>query len=70
MYELRSNQERCKQCWTCESLLPGFITKDIGLKSIDSGCRNFEDMQAAATSIVAACPNGAITFYKISGYRG
>ena len=65
MWELRSNQEQCKQCWTCESMLPGFITQHTWVLEVDEYRNDSESMQAAAKDLVAACPKGAITFSKI-----
>jgi ferredoxin len=67
MYELLSIRRKCKQCWTCETLLPGFITRETGYLRINECNRDFDDMKSAAHRVVDGCPNGAIIFREIRG---
>lgn len=66
MYELVSSQRKCKHCWLCETLLNGFITREVGYLRINEIHGDWQDMKAAAESVIAACPNDAITFRKVS----
>jgi hypothetical protein len=57
---LQIDTRRCKQCETCEGMLPGFLTQVGGNLLISSNSMEKENVLQAVADVLAICPEGAI----------
>jgi len=60
MVLLRS-KEKCSQCMSCETLLPGFIATYNGRLHISEESLKRDDVQQAAQNVIDMCLEGAIS---------
>ena len=69
MHELKVDHEKCKECGTCEKVLPGFRTEYDGLLLINNN--NVDDLEIAAACrrVMENCLHGAIVMRRIK-HRG
>jgi ferredoxin len=66
MYKLSVDQSKCKQCGTCEALLPGFKQyHHCGLMINDDNGRQ-EEIMAAVERVKKGCVNCAIVFKGVT----
>lgn len=60
MYKLSVDFSKCEDCWTCESLLPGFLSMHGGVIRISEKNLQDADVMAAVARVKDGCPVGAI----------
>jgi ferredoxin len=65
MYKLSVDFKKCKDCWTCETLLPRFRSVYGGSLLISETKIDDEEIRAAAKRVQDACPNGAIKLQRV-----
>lgn len=58
---LLRNTEKCTQCMSCETLLPGFIATYNGRLYISEDALKRDDVCEAAQNVIDMCLEGAIS---------
>jgi ferredoxin len=65
VYKLSVDFKKCKDCWTCESLLPRFRSVYGGTLLISEIRIADEEIKEAAKRVQDGCPNDAIKLQRV-----